>query len=148
MTRLEKQWAWFFTFAGWTWKYHPNVEYFLRPTFRVSFQCGHVDCPRCHELDVFLQNVERVEDFGVTIWNLASARPPRNEFMAAGSPYDPPHAALFGARPSATTWEMVHGEGGGMECVEHWVLDWRGYWAMAGALAGTSIHPQRRKRCA
>ena len=123
MTKLERRWAWFFMLAGWTWAYRPRTKYFLSPTFRVSFPCGHGECHGSHELDVFLRDVTRVEDFGVTIWNLASARPPADDLMGAGSPYDAPHTALFGADPSVTTWEMAHGAGGGCETVSRWVPD-------------------------
>ena len=143
MTKLEKRWAWFFVMNGWRWTYHPVCEYFLRPTFRVSFRCEHSECNGSHTLDVFLMDVDHEKDFGLTVYDLAGARPQTDVCGA----YVEPHPALFGSNPSVTTWEMAHGAGGGMECVPNWAPDWRGDWASAGYLARTKL-PIRHRRCA
>lgn len=130
MTNFEKRWAWFFTLLGWQWKYFPVHHGFVRvrPTFRVAIPCGHSECADRHVLDVFLRRgVLTPDGFGVTVYDLAACR------RRINNPWCEPHPALFGDNPSASTWEMGHGAGGGTEWIETWAPDWKKVWARARA---------------
>jgi hypothetical protein len=130
MTNFEKRWAWFFTLLGWQWKYFPVRHGFakVRPVFRVSIPYGHNECSGSHVLDVFLRRgVLNPDAFGVSVNDLAACRRVRND------PWSEPHPALFGDNPSASTWVMAHGAGGGTECLETWAPDWKKVWASARA---------------
>lgn len=116
MTFLKLRWARFFTLAGWSWKLAPQHT---GADFIVKFRCGHSQCPGSHTLAVRI--CEKSGD----------ALTRKHREIYSGRLYDEPSPALFGDGPENTTWEMVHGVGGGTESAINWADDAVRLWKRA-----------------
>lgn len=111
-SRLEARWAAFFDLCEWEWEYEPIDLKGWTPDFRVSFPCGHSECPDKHVLLVEVKPYYNIEDFEghpctKYYWNCLGG-------LADSS-------ACFGINPTVTYWEMCHGSGGGTEHIENWL---------------------------
>lgn len=132
-TRLLARWAAFFDLAGWSWQANPAPVDDWSPDFRVSFPCGHSECPKQH---VILVSVLAVDGIDRIIghpalqhsYNVADAE--GNAFGDAG--------AVFGSTPSVSRWEMAHGSGGGIDSVLDWVPNAADLWRRSGDLVRVS----------
>ena len=126
-TALEAHWAAFFDLAGWNWWYHPAAIGDWKPDFRVRFPCGHSECGGHHTL---LVSVIPATD----LHSLKDHPSLRHAYGngAQGERIPADAGALFGANPAATTWEMAHGAGGGVDTVAHWVDQAPQLWLRAG----------------
>lgn len=114
-TALDAQWAAFFDLEGWQWQYNPAPVGNWAPEFRVSFPCAHSECAGRHTLLVAVVDVDNLEGLN---------RHPALRYSYGTGPEGisiPADAgALFGSSPAATTWEMSHGAGGGVDSVPMW----------------------------
>jgi len=125
-TRLEAQWAAFFDLAGWTWRYNPTALEDWRPDFVVSIPCGHSECNDMHTLLVSVLDVASVAQLST---HPALRHSYRVQFD--GDSFRADAGALFGNTPSASSWTMSHGAGGGTYDVPYWVDDADRLWRQA-----------------
>jgi hypothetical protein len=130
-SRLEARWACFFDLVGWKWEYEPVDLHGWTPDFRVEFECGHSDCPKTHSLMVEVKPYLSVSEFK---GHPCMDYPYGCSWSNVGRRFIPASAsAAFGNDPSVTFWEMSHGSGGGVECIENWVQgDIQLIWKKAG----------------
>lgn len=126
-SRLEARWAAFFDLINWTWEYEPLDLEGWTPDFKVTFNCGHSECPSRHKLLAEVKPFYSLEQFkGMPV-----------ERNAYGQKYGSDGGLMLGQNPHITGWEMSHGAGGGFCTVEEWV-DSRSFhtidqlWAEAG----------------
>lgn len=132
-TPLEARWAAFFDLAGWEWHVNPAPVENWSPDFRVTFPCGHSECSGSHTLLVAVLPLAKKEDF--------ATHPSLTHFYGSGigDAYtglgvSADAGAAFGTSPSATTWQMSHGSGGGIFDVDFWVDHADSLWAKAETL--------------
>jgi hypothetical protein len=134
-TQLEARWAAFFDLAKWEWHVNPVPVGNWAPDFRVTFPCGHSECCGSHTLLVAVLPLSKIESFtdhpclshfyGI---NEANGR----DYIGLGLSISA--GAAFGTSPKATTWQMSHGSGGGVENVDQWVDYADDLWEKAGRL--------------
>lgn len=125
-SRLEARWAAFFDLAGWEWEYEPIDLVGWSPDFKVSFPCGHSECPTCHTILIEVKPYFSLEKF--------NGHPCMDyPYGGLGDEKIPADAsACFGANPTVTYWEMVHGPGGGGSGVLFWEPNAEEIWKQAG----------------
>lgn len=127
-TALEARWAAFFDLADWTWRCNPAAVDDWKPDFEVTFPCSHSECNGSHTLLVSILPVADLAGVhGHPALHYSYFR--NNE---SDKHIDADAGALFGTHPSATTWEMAHGAGGGTDSVPGWRHDSERLWAAAG----------------
>lgn len=138
-SRLEARWAAFFDLAEWQHEYEPIDLPGWSPDFRVVFPCRHSECEKTdgkrdgrHSLLVEVKPYYRIDQFkGHPCMDYPYGFKHGLEGKTACQiPADA--SAAFGANPEVTSWEMVHGAGGGGECLESWVSDYSPLWKEAG----------------
>lgn len=130
-TQLEARWAAFFDLAGWEWRTNPVPVGNWSPDFRVTFPCNHSECGGSHTLLVAVLPLSKSEDF--------KTHPCFSHFYGIGDAYkglgvSVDAGAAFGSSPKATSWEMSHGSGGGIEEVDSWVDHADVLWSKAEGL--------------
>ena len=125
-SRLEARWAAFFDLAGWEWEYEPIDFVRWSPDFKVTFPCGHSECPTTHTIFIEVKPYFSLEEFkGHPCMDYA--------YGGVGGAKIPADAsACFGANPSVAYWEMVHGAGGGGNDLTYWVDFAEDLWKQAG----------------
>lgn len=125
-TPLLAQWAAFFDLAEWQWSRGVVRVGDWQPDFRVSFKCGHSECRGSHTILVSVLPVADLSD--------VKGHPALSHFYGVTGNEGKSIAdagALFGASPSASTWQMSHGAGGGVETVSNWADDVGTLWREA-----------------
>jgi hypothetical protein len=131
-SRLEAHWAAFFDIVGWEWEYEPLDLCKWIPDFRVKFPCGHSECPGYHVLLVEVKPYYSIDEFE----GHPCLQYPYGGLRGSTIPAD--SSAAFGVNPDVTWWEMVHGNGGGVEAIKNgWVnrdIDIDLAWKQAGFL--------------
>lgn len=143
-TRLEAQWAAFFDLAKWEWWVNPVPVGDWVPDFRVTFQCNHSECSGSHTLLVAVLPLAQIDEnfknhpslqhmygFGINDYD-AHTGTYSGAYKDFGVSIDA--GAMFGASPKATTWQMSHGSGGGIENVCDWVDHPESLWSQAAHL--------------
>jgi len=133
-TRLEAQWAAFFDLAKWEWRVNPVVVGDWAPDFRVTFSCSHSECGGSHTLLVAVLPLTQPEDFKTHpslrhFYGINDAN--KDDYKGLDISIDA--GAAFGTSPEATTWEMSHGAGGGIESVSAWVDHAEVLWSQAAS---------------
>lgn len=115
-SRLEARWAAFMDLAGWLWDYEPTETESWNPDFKVSFFCGHSECPSGHTLLVEVKPIETVEQLkDEKVYDLLDS------FGGEIGGIRVDGCAIFGLNPFMTSWSMTHGMGGGNFGVPHFV---------------------------
>ncbi|WP_145557614.1 hypothetical protein [Yersinia aldovae] len=127
-TQLEAHWAAFFDLAKWSWKLNPSPVGNWSPDFQVTFPCSHSECGGTHTLLVAVLPVTKIDDF--------SQHPCLSHRYGINGDDKKIHASIdtgagFGVSPKVTTWEFVHGAGGGVFDVEFFVPDADILWSKA-----------------
>lgn len=128
-SRLEARWAAFFDIIGWRWQYEPIDFADWVPDFKVSFPCGHSQCPPCHEFHVEVKPYNSLAQF--------SGHPATLDVM--GNRYGLDGCMLLGLSPEVARAGFAHGDGGcefdGVELFEAWArrTGIEEDWAKAGA---------------
>ena len=126
-TRLQAHWVAFFELAGWKWWSNPMAIGDWKPDFKVEFPCDHSECSGFHTLFVSVLPISSVDGFKhhPSVTHTYSVKDADGTRVADAG-------AAFGSSPTATTWEMSHGAGGGIEEVTTWVPRSAQLWAQAG----------------
>lgn len=131
-TELEAIWAAFFDLAGWEWRMSPAAIGNWKPDFRVTFGCDHSECSGSHTILVSVLPVRSLD-------NLSGH--PALSYKYGIPNTDVDGGAIFGCRPAATQWEIVHGSGGGVEDVYFRVDNANDLWERAISMVPVLTHP-------
>lgn len=128
-THLQARWAAFFDLAGWAWWTNPAPVGDWKPDFKVTFPCGHSECPPEHTLLVAVLPVASIHSFDghPCMSHAYGVKNSQGEWLADGG-------AAFGSAPSITQWVISHGAGGGSEDVHFRVHNADALWQEAGDL--------------
>jgi len=115
-SRLEARWAAFFDIIGFKWEYEPIDLEGWTPDFRLTFPCGHSECPDNHTILVEVKPYYSIEEFiGHPCLDYSYGVNDNNTRIPADA------SAAFGINPDVTHWEMEHGAGGGFEEIKDWI---------------------------
>jgi hypothetical protein len=111
-TELEAIWAAFFDLAGWQWWCNPVEVNDWKPDFKVTFPCAHSECDGSHTILISVLPTRNLKSFKEhpSLSHKYGVADKKGNYLADGG-------ALFGLSPNATTWEIAHGSGGGVEDV-------------------------------
>lgn len=135
-SRLEARWAAFFDLAGWKWEYEPIDLHGWTPDFRVKFECGHSECGHINGWHTLLVEIKPFDDIrqfdGHQCMRYLEGYDNETPGHVAPQGLGFCSSAGFGNSPDVTYWSMSHGSGGGDECVEKWIPNWRRLWNEAG----------------
>lgn len=131
-SRLDAHWACFFDLVNWRWAYEPFDLIGWTPTFRVEFPCSHSECSGSHVLLVEVQPHFDITAFaGHRCMDFPYGECDQPTGEVESIPADA--SAAFGIGPDVTYWEMTHGAGGGVDCVNQWIsADVNKLWNAAG----------------
>lgn len=132
-TSLLARWAAFFHLAGWSWQANPAPVNDWTPDFRVSFPCGHSECPEQHVILVSVLAIDGMD----RIAGHPALKHAYTVSDAEGTTFGDA-CAVFGTTPSASRWAMAHGAGGGDDSVLNSVPNAAELWRRAGDLVSSS----------
>jgi hypothetical protein len=128
-SRLEARYAAFFDIVGWKWDYEPIDLVGWTPDFRVEFECGRKSCQPTHSLLAEVKPYNRLDEF----IGHQCLEYPYGRKWESGDAIDACASAAFGINPHVSSWEMVHGDGGGMYSIDDWCrCDVDEAWKQAG----------------
>lgn len=123
-TRLEARWSEFFNLAGWKWWANPEEVNNWAPDFKVKFDCSHSECGGHHTLLVSILPLSSIKEFG--------AHPCLHHNYREGFRVD--GGAALGTSPSVSSWDIMHGSGGGNEDIHSRVHNADELWLKADQL--------------
>ena len=129
-SRLEARWAAFFDLVQWKWEYEPIDLIGWTPDFRLTFPCGHSECPIWH---VLLAEVKPYSTLAAFAGHPCTQYPYGRNGQTGRQ--IPAHAsAALGDHPDISQWEMTHGSGGGIYTLADWIQDFNldELWRVAG----------------
>jgi hypothetical protein len=138
-SRLEARWAAFFDLiadSGLVWEYEPIDLDGWTPDFRITWPCGHSECPPTHSILIEVKPYYSIKEFDghpCTQYPFGTKYDEKGYATEVKIPADA--SASFGINPFVTEWDMAHGAGGGTDTLEMWFgcrFDFKYLWEIAG----------------
>ena len=133
-TPLLAHWAAFFDIEGWRWERNVAPIGDWKPDYRLTFSCTHSECNGSHTILISVLPVSDVSTLKdhPALKHFYSVQDASGKSVADAG-------ALFGSNYDATSWQMSHGAGGGVESIDNWANDPIGAWRRAAALVKPSF---------